>query len=401
MGFDWHSTMDYNRDSHMDTPVTYPHGWNRADIERDPDWIFHLTPAQIADFEQALAHARSLGKPMLALSRADFPIGGDALAVLRAAIGETQIGRGFQVLRGFPVHNWTVDDIRLFFWCVGLQMGVARPQGKDSKLLNDVRDIGVDYRSATGRGYSSRSALDFHADGSDIVGLMCIRTARSGGTSLISSSIRAYNEVLRTAPDLAHELAGLFVYGRQGEQAPEEPPYYEAPVVGWKDGRFACRHIRNHINTAQRVFPEIPRLTDRQRAALDLFDATLAREDLGFDMSFEPGDIQLINNHIVLHSRTDYEDHDEPERKRHLLRLWIALPQGQALPDNWAAAYKDTLPRAVRGGFRGVGITPEIRAFEERLAAEHGMRLDIYRDLEQHRSAQPGEPRNQNQKEPA
>lgn len=364
--------------------VSSPHGWNRADLERDSSWVTPLTPAQIADFEQALRHALAADKPFFALSRHDFPLGGDAAAVLKAVVGETQIGRGFQVLRGFPVDRWRVDELRLLFWCIGLHLGVARPQGRDSRFLNDVRDIGVDYRSATGRGYSSKSALDFHADGSDLVGLMCLRTARAGGTSLISSSIRAWNEMVATRPDLARELTGLFTFGRQGEQAPEEAPYYEAPVVGWKDGRFACRHIRNHINTAQRVFPEVPRLTEAQIAALDLFDSTLGRDDLCFHMQFEPGDIQLINNHIVLHSRTDYEDHDDPALKRHLLRLWLASPHAQALPDNWAVAYKDTRAGAVRGGFRGVGITDEARTFETRLAAEHGMRLDIYGDLERH-----------------
>ena len=372
----------------MNAPVTSPRGWSRADMQADRYWTVHLTPAQIADFEQALAHATQTGKSLFEMTRADFPIGGDAMAVLRAAIGETQTGRGFQLLRGFPVQRWSVQQTRVLFWGIGLHLGVARPQGKASLYLADVRDAGVDYRSNTGRGHTSKSALDFHADGSDLVGLMCVRTARAGGTSLLSSSIRAYNEMLASAPDLAAELFGLFTFGRQGEQAPEEAPYYEASIFGWKDGRFACRYVRNHINTAQKVFPEVPRLTDRQIAALDLLDATLAREDLCFHMAFEPGDIQLINNHIVLHSRTDYDDFDAPEQKRHLLRLWVSLPQAQALPDAWREAYKDVGTPAVRGGFRGIAITPQIRAFEERLAGEHGMRLDIYNDLERHQAGE-------------
>ncbi len=248
--------------------------------------------------------------------------------------------------------------------------------------MSDVRDIGVDYRTTTGRGYSSRSALDFHADGSDIVGLMCIRTAKSGGESLISSSIRAHNELLAKRPDAVRELTGLFTFSRQGEEAPEEPPYYQASVFGWRDGRFACRHLRNHINSAQRVFPEVPRLTERQIEALDLLDDVLAREDLCFRMQFVPGDVQLINNHIILHSRTDYEDFEELELKRHLFRLWIAIPQGQALPESWLSAYKDVATAAVRGGYRGIAITPRVRAFEERLAFEHRMRMKIYEDLD-------------------
>ena len=374
----------------MMIPVTSPRGWGRADIEKDRGWAVRLTPAQIADFEQALAYAEQAGKSAFDMTPADFPFGGDALAVLRAAAGETQTGRGFQLLRGFPVHKWSVEQIRLLFWGVGLHLGVARPQGKSSQFMADVRDAGTNYRSNSGRGYSSKSALDFHCDGSDLVGLMCIRTGKSGGTSLISSSISAYNAMLASHPDLVRELAGLFTFSRQGEQAPEEPPYYEASVFGWKDGRFACRYVRNHINTAQKVFPEVPRLTEKQIAALDLLDATLAREDMCFHMEFEPGDIQLINNHTVLHSRTDYEDHDEPDRKRHLLRLWISLPQAQALPDAWLDAYKDVSTPAVRGGFRGVNITPQIRAFEERLAAEHGMRLGVYDDLDRYQAQQVG-----------
>lgn len=366
----------------MITPVTHPHGWRRAEVESDPSWAVRLSDPEIADFETGLDSASRSGRGLFDLSRRDFAFGPAATRRLRASVEETQHGRGFQLMRGFPVERWSVDDARLLFWGLGLHLGVPRPQGKASQFMSDVSDAGGTYRSTAGRGYNTKSALDFHADGSDLVGLLCLRTARSGGESLIASSVAAHNAMLAERPDLVRSLYGLFTFSRQGEQAPEEPLHYEAAIFGVKDGRFACRHIRNHIKSAQLSFPEVPRLTALQTEALDYFDAVLCRPELCFRMNFEPGDLQLINNHVVLHSRTDYEDFDEPSRKRHLLRLWIASPDAPALPASWALAYKDVSARAVRGGFRGTGITPEVEAFERRLAAEHHMDFRIYADRE-------------------
>jgi hypothetical protein len=369
----------------MIEPVTRPRGWTPEDLAHDDGWAVRLTDRELADFERGLRHARATGKGPLDLAPEDFPFGPAALARLRAAVAETQEGRGFQLLRGLPVERWSVEESRLFFWGMGLHLGVPRQQGRASQMMSDVRDAGGTYRSTQGRGYNTRSALDFHADGSDLVGLMCLRTAISGGESLISSSVTAHNVMLAERPDLLALLYEPMTFSRQGEHATEEPPWYTAAIIGVRDGRFACRHVRNHVKSAQLSFPEVPRLTPAQLEALDLFDATLARPDVCFRLHFEPGDVQLVNNHVVLHSRTDYVDHDDPDRKRHLLRLWLALPESPALPESWRLAYKDVAARAVRGGFRGQGITPEIEAFEARMAAHHRMAFRVYADRDQHR----------------
>ncbi|CAN5265717.1 TauD/TfdA family dioxygenase [soil metagenome] len=366
------------------TAISFPHGWTREEVDNDDRWCHPLTADEVAGFEAGLVHARSVGKPLFELSRRDFPFGPAALACIETTIEQTQHGLGFRLLRGLPVERWSVEDSRLFFWGVGLHLGVARPQGKASQFISDVRDAGGQYRSTSGRGYNTASALDFHADGSDLVGLMCLKTSKSGGESLIASSIAAHNAMLAERPDLLALLYEPMIYSRQNEHAEEEPPYYEAAVMGTRNGRFACRHIRNHINSAQQGFEEIARLTPQQIEALDYFDAVLKRPELCFRMNFQPGDMQWINNHIVLHSRTDFVDFDEPERKRHLFRLWIASPDAPALPESWRLAYKDVEARAVRGGFRGREITPEIQAFEARVAAEHGMKFRIYADRDTH-----------------
>lgn len=359
-----------------------PKGWVRAELEQDSSWIRPLTAHEITDLETSLRQVLALGKTEFDLAAADFVLTERTRALLTEVMQATQTRYGLCLVRGFPVANWSKAELRTLFWCLGLCCGVPRPQGKQSQYVSDVTNTGGTYRGGTGRGYNTNSKLDFHADGSDIVGLMCLQTAKSGGTSLLSSSLTAYTEMQKQRPDLAKLLTEPFYFSRQGEHAAEEPPYYLASIVGEKNGRFACRHIRNHIIGAQLTFTDVPRLTTQQTEALDMFDALLARPDICFHMELEPGDIQFVNNHVTLHARTEYEDYPEPERRRHLLRLWLSLPQAQSLPEAWRLAYKDVDAQALRGGFRGVGISDEIRTFEKRLCFEHEMAFRVYEDYE-------------------
>lgn len=367
------------------TPVekfASPRAWTRADLENDSSWIHPLSQKEIEDLEMGLHAVLATGKSEFELSAADFPLTPATDKLLKTIIQSTQSNYGVCLVRGFPVDKWTPAEMRTLFWSMGLRMGVPRPQGKPSHFVSNVRDDGGVYRSGTGRGYNTNSKLDFHSDGSDVVGLMCLQVAKSGGSSLISSSMSAFNELKKVRPDLAEVLQQPFYFGRQGEQAAEEPAYYQASIVGFKDGQFACRHIRNHITGAQISFPDVPRLTPLQTEALDKFDELLGREDLCYHMYLQKGDFQFLNNHVNLHARTEYEDFEEPEKRRHLLRLWLSIPNAHALPDLWRDAYKDVDTRAVRGGFRGANITPEIRAFEKRLAQEHDVVFRIYKDYE-------------------
>lgn len=232
------------------SPVVWPNsGWDRAAIEKDAAAYYQLTLEDINDLRRALAHLRQKhghGKiDLFKLSPDDFPLSTfqNVLENCRKAL---QFGRGWQTLRGFPVAEHSIKDLELIFFAIGMHLGVARPQGKASLFLANVRDIGTDYRGTSGRGYTSKAALDFHSDGSDVVGLFCLKTAIEGGESLISSSIRVHNEMLKLRPDLVEELYKPMIFGRQGEEAPEETPYYECPIMGRaRDGTWSCRFIRN------------------------------------------------------------------------------------------------------------------------------------------------------------
>jgi hypothetical protein len=347
--------------------------WTAEGLAADRGWTFALDDAARRDLAGAVRAVPDPDRPLLEWRRGDFDLGA-ALPVLRAAFWEAQEGSGVALVRGLPRDGLTEAEFRLLVWAIGLHFGVARPQGKGSQPLSAVRDEGTDYRSATGRGYSSNARLDFHVDGCDVVALACWNTAREGGQSLFTSSISVHNALLAERPDLLEPLYEPFHYSRQGEQAPDEGPFLRCPIYGVEGGVLFGRWNRNRVESAQRL-EGVPALTPHQREALDALDALLSRPDLMASMWLAPGDLQLMNNHAVLHSRTRFEDWEEPARKRLLWRLWLAPPGSRRLPPPWAEPFRSAEPGTVRGGIRGWRWDEACRAWEARQAADLGMRV--------------------------
>lgn len=359
----------------MNTPMNSsgPKAWTAAQAEADRSWILRLNEEQVDGFRSALAHARTLGKAFLDMTREDFPLTEAAKQALVDAVALTQGRWGMALIKGFPVYEWTEEEARLAYWGMGLHMGVARTQNRASEIMNDVRDAGGSYRTKGGRGYNTNAGLDFHQDSADLVGLLCRRTAKSGGESKVISSIALRDAVKRRRPDLMDVFHQPFFHSYQGTQDPVQPPYYRLPLFGSHPTHFAARTNRKNTIAAQTDFPEVPRLTPEQMAALDLLDELMSSEELCFSMELEEGDMQLLNNYVTLHSRTEFEDHESPDRKRHLFRLWLSIPGSQPLPDGWDEYYGDTRAGSVRGGVRGSAITAEFLAYEERQAKDLGM----------------------------
>ncbi|MBO1074988.1 TauD/TfdA family dioxygenase [Roseomonas marmotae] len=350
--------------------------WRAADIAASDRWVRHVTPGEVKDLMQGFAALKASGKSLFEITREDVSIGSFAGA-LREAEQEMEEGIGFKVLRGLPVQSMSVEDNRLLFWAIGTHLGVARPQGKASQVISDVRDAGGVYRSTSGRGYNTNAELDYHTDGSDVVALLCRNTARNGGLSRLASSVAIHNALVETRPDLAETLYGLFPHSRQNEEAPDEAPTYMAPVYSLRDGHFASRYIRNHIRSTQMIEGQ-PKLTPLQHEALDALQEMASSAEFSFDMWLEPGDLQLVNNHVLYHSRTHYEDFEEEDRKRHLFRLWLAVPNGRPLTQGLEDIYKSVERGTVRGGIKGRGVTPELLAYQARAAQSLGMRDIAY-----------------------
>jgi alpha-ketoglutarate-dependent taurine dioxygenase len=346
--------------------------WNAADLRNDESWTFHVPAAERECLRALAARQLARGLPLTDYDPVDFPLG-QAGEVIRKAVEEVRHGRGVAIVKGLPTDSMSDEEFQLLTWGIGLQLGVAVPQGKSSQLLSAVRDAGVTYWSGVGgRGYSSRSGLDFHNDGSDIAILSCLRTAKSGGQSLVASTVRVHNDLVERQPDLARTLYGNYWFTRQGEEAPDEKAVYATSIFGEVGGELFARYNRKNINFAQGK-DGVPPLTDQQIAALDAFDLQVRSEENCYRMYLEPGDIQIMNDYRTVHSRTEFEDHPEPERRRTLFRLWLSLPGSEALPQGWQGFYRLTAANSVRGGIRGHKFEESARDYTMRQATRLGM----------------------------
>ncbi|HUS96654.1 MAG TPA: TauD/TfdA family dioxygenase, partial [Hyphomicrobiaceae bacterium] len=203
--------------------------WRVADLEQDQSWIFPVSETARTHLEQIIKSTYDAGRPLFDYLPEDFDLG-PAQHIISAAMNEAHHGRGLALVRGLPRAGLSEKEFELLNWAIGLHTGVARPQGRASQYISPVRDVGTDYRSAGGRGYSSNAKLDFHADGADLVTLGCYNSARSGGQSMITSGLTARRCLMAERPDLAEVAHRAFYFSRQNEQAPDEAPYYGQPL---------------------------------------------------------------------------------------------------------------------------------------------------------------------------
>ena len=323
-------------------PVAGPAVWRGTEVA---GWQREFSAAEIAQIEAAVDGFR--GDPA-ALAPANFalPTLGPAL---RAILQELLEGRGFILLRGLPVRSWSREQQALAYLGIGAWLGRFRSQNAKGHLLGHVKDLGLDIRDPNVRYYQTNRKLEYHTDSVDIVGLLCLQPAKAGGESYLASSMSVYNEILRRRPDLMPALFEPFPTDRRGEVPEGMKPWFDIPIYHWHAGRLSCIYVRQYIESAQKLFPEARRLTPAQVEAMDLMDELCNDPAIHLAMDFRPGDMQLLHNHQILHSRGDFENWPEPERQRHLLRLWVAPPEARALPEVLAPRYGSVTPGA-RGG---------------------------------------------------
>jgi hypothetical protein len=205
-------------------------------------------------------------------------------------------------------------------------------------VLGHVQDLGLASNDPNVRIYQTHERQTFHTDSCDIVGLLCLKTAKSGGLSALVSSTTIFNEMRRQRPDLLKLLFEPAPTDRRGEVPEGKKPYFEIPLFNWYQGYLSAIYQRQYIDSAQR-FADAPRLTPQHVEALDMFDALTNDPKLNMFMEFKPGDVQLVHNHTILHDRTGFEDWPEPDKRRHLLRLWLAADKARPLPPVYAQRY--------------------------------------------------------------
>ena len=335
-----------------------PAAWYGAELARNDDWVLRLSDEDVREIDRAIQTFRASGAVLSDIRPAYFPLPTLGLK-LTGVLHELLEGRGFVLMRGLPVARYTREEAAIAYMGIGSYFGRPRSQNAQGHLLGHVKDLGVDVTDPNVRYYQTRRKLEYHTDSVDLVGLLCLKTAKRGGESFIVSSVTCYNEMKKRAPELLPRLFEPFPTDRRGEVPPGMLPWFDMPIFQWHEGRLTAIYVRQYIESAQRNFPEAKRLSAEQRQALDMLDDITNDPAVHLAMAFTPGDMQFLHNHQILHSRSDFENWPEPERHRHLLRLWLCPQQGRALPEVFAPRYGSVTP-GNRGGIVVAGTRPNV-----------------------------------------
>ena len=337
-------------------PLVGRSNWYGKELDRSGAWIRTLSDLHRAEIDAALRLVR--GAPLFGFTRDDFLL--PATSELLAGISdELENGLGAVRLRGLPVERYADDELRQIFWGIGCHLGTAVYQNARGEIMGEVRDetrIAEKTYAQTepGKVVSSRARarstgpLRWHTDRCDVIALLCARNAKAGGISKLTSIVTIYNEILRRRPDLLELLCQDYWRARPAdEDGLASTRAFALPVFGVADGKLTCQYSRTYVEQAQE-FTEVPRITAAQNEALDLL-AEVAEETCLYS-PFVPGDIQLLNNHVIFHGRTAYEDDSASQQERLLFRLWLSMPNSRRLPRGFETLWGSAEPGALRGG---------------------------------------------------
>ena len=304
------------------TPIQGPEAWVGQDHADNQGWIHHLTQIDIADINNALQHLNSLGLAFPGFKKQHFPL--PSLATkLGLLADELENGRGFFLLRGLPLENYSEQEVNAIYYGLGLHIGTPVGQNPRGDLLGAVENTG-DLNDKHTRVYETNRYLPYHSDPSDVVALLCLRQAKQGGLSSLVSVAAIYNELLERYPQYIGIYYKFFYYAHLCEDQPSL-----SPLFSYHKGKLTCRYLRQYVELGHEVmnFP----LSKVEIEALNLFDEIMLQEHLRLDMMMQPGDMQFANNYMVLHSRSSFEDYEELEQRRKLLRLWLKMPNAREL----------------------------------------------------------------------
>jgi len=300
--------------------ITGAAAWKGSELVGGNSWIYHLSDNAINTIDKALAHVNKSGLSFPDFQKNDFPLENLADDFKRY----TEIlenGHGFLLIRGLPVERYTDDEINTIYIGIGLNLGLPVQQNPKGDLLGSVMNVG-DIEDRNTRVYETNAYLQYHTDPSDVVGLLCLRKAKSGGLSSLVSAATVYNQILENHPEFLALFYRPMYYAHLGEDT-------RSPIFSFYDGKLSCRYLRQYIELGHEE--RGLSLSGIEIEALDLFDSITHDPGLRLDMMLKPGDLQFANNYAVLHSRTEFEDYDDIAQHRKLLRLWLKMPNARRL----------------------------------------------------------------------
>jgi alpha-ketoglutarate-dependent taurine dioxygenase len=283
-----------------------------------------LPAGAVDEIEAVVQRLRREPLPTILLSPDQFAL--TQCREVMAAVGrQLRDGIGLAVLDRVPVERFSAEENRAVGWILGSLLGRLVAQKWDGAMLYDVRDTGKSLTYGVRRSVTNLD-LQFHTDAPwlaeppELVGLLCLNPAPEGGVSRFVSLVTAHDEIERRQPALFRRLHERFPWDRQAEHAPDDDKVASEPVFEATASGLRCRYNHTLVESAQELSGS--RLDDAGREALSVMSEIINSPALWVEFTIERGQLQYLNNRLFAHSRTPFRDAEEPDRKRHLIRLW-------------------------------------------------------------------------------
>jgi len=305
-------------------PIAHPSAWKVSDFTTPADYTIELDATQLSDIDRAVRQMKAAGLSLDDLQREHFEVP-SLWPVIDEIRYQIEDGRGFVVLRRLPVEDYSKDEIGMIFWGIGTRLGRGLSQSVLGDRLGHVKDFSREDPLA--RAYRNKQELSPHTDSADLVGLACLRSAKSGGVSRLTSALTVHNVMLKECPEYLERLYRGYVFHRRGEEKPSELPHtpYRVPVYSNTERKVSARYVRTYVEAGEAAAGRP--MGEAELAVLDRFEEVTKRAELMLEFTLQPGEMYFINNYTVLHARTAFDDGDaEDDQRRHLLRLWLEVP---------------------------------------------------------------------------
>jgi len=328
--------------------LDHPSLWRGQELQERADWQIHFTDPEIKELLLVADSCADRPAEEIELTDIELPQLASRLARVQH---DLEHGSGAVFMRGLPAGDLDQAILARVFWIIAAHLGSPLSQSAEGELIFSVADAGYAPDDPRTRGPNTRRKLSYHTDRCDVIGFCCHRQAKSGGENRIVSSMALYNEILKQRPDLLTVLCEPFYYLRHTVDGGNEKPWCRQPVFSFCEGHFAANLLRVLINRAH-AHPDLPDLTDEQVEALDLVETLADEPHLRCSFRQEPGDLFFVNNWVNLHRRTEFEDWPEPDRRRHILRIWLSMPNSRPLDPMFADNYGSVEAGAFRGGMK-------------------------------------------------
>ena len=325
-----------------------PAAWKGAELFSRDDWLVHLEQRHLDDLDSAVKTISSKNLSQAEITPERFPLP-ELGPLLRRVQHRLEHGSGACQIKRVPIENYSQAEREALFWLISVHLGTPVSQSATGEKLFHVRDEGFKVGQAQARGPNTSKRLSFHTDRCDVIGFLCIQQALSGGDNQLVSSVALFNEMRQRWPELTQILMQPFYYLRHNVDTGNQKPFCRQPIFSMQDGHFAGSFLRVLIERAY-ASPDLPDMTPGQEQAMDQLEALAETPEMSVTFSQDPGDLLFLNNWVTFHRRDEFTDAEEPELKRHLLRVWLAVPNSRPLDPLFADNYGNTAAGSVRGG---------------------------------------------------